>query len=115
MPGNYTVQLSRKVRDQWVDLSQPQKFRVYTEAETGMKPETLAELHKFQRKVARLDRAATAAVSYGNEMNGHLPTINRALAQTPADTKPLRLESDALIREVTKVMIALRADRRLSR
>ncbi len=114
MPGNYTVQLSRKVRDQWVDLSQPQKFRVYTEAETGMKPETLAELHKFQRKVARLDRAATAAVSYGNEMNGHLATINRALAQTPADTKPLRLESDALIRELTKVMIALRGDQVLS-
>jgi photosystem II stability/assembly factor-like uncharacterized protein len=114
MPGTYTVQLSRKVRDKWADLGQPQKFRVYTEAETGMKPETLAELHKFQQTVARLDRAASAAVGFGNEMNTRLAAINRALAQTPADTLPMRQESDALIRELNKVMIALRGDQALN-
>jgi photosystem II stability/assembly factor-like uncharacterized protein len=114
MPGNYTVQLSKKVRDQWVDLSQPQKFRVYTEAETGMKAETLAELHKFQRGLARLDRAASAALAYGNELTGRLGAINRALVQTPADTLPIRQESDILLRELNKVMIALRGDNALS-
>src|SRR5262249_358710 len=114
MPGNYTVQLSRKVRDQWTDLSQPQKFRVYTEAEMGINPESLAELHKFQRKLARLDRAATAALAYGNEMNTRLGSIQRALAQTPADTRPLRQEADALDRELGKLMISLRGDQALN-
>ncbi|HJX84873.1 MAG TPA: glycosyl hydrolase, partial [Candidatus Angelobacter sp.] len=114
MPGTYTVQLSQKVRDKWTDLGQPQKFRVYTEAEMGMKPEALAELHKFQQTVARLDRAASAAIGFGSEMNTRLGAINRALAQTPADTMPLRQESDALIRELNKVMIALRGDQVLN-
>src|SRR5215471_18800646 len=114
MPGTYTVQLSRKVRDQWTDLSQPQKFRVYTEAEMGINPESLAELHKFQRKLARLDRAASAATAYGNEMNARLGSIQRALAQTPADTRPLRQESDALDRDLTKLLISLRGDQVLS-
>jgi photosystem II stability/assembly factor-like uncharacterized protein len=114
MPGTYTVQLSRKVRDQWTDVSQPQKFRVYTEAEMGINPESLAELHKFQRKLARLDRAATAAIGYGSEMNIRLGAIQRALAQTPADTLALRKEADALGRELTKLMISLRGDQALN-
>jgi len=101
MPGTYTVQLSRKVRDQWKDLSQPQKFRVYTEAEMGINPASLAELHTFQRKLARLDRAATAAIAFGNEMNSRLGSLQRALAQTPADTRSLRQEADAVDRELT--------------
>jgi photosystem II stability/assembly factor-like uncharacterized protein len=114
MPGTYTVQLSRKVRDQWTDLSQPQKFRVYTEAEMGINPESLAELHKFQRKLARLDRAAAAAVAYGNEMNAHLASIQRALSQTAADTRQLRQEADGIDRELIKLMISLRGDQALS-
>jgi hypothetical protein len=114
MPGTYTVQLSRKVRDQWVDLTPPQKFSVYTEAETGMKPETLAELHKFQRKLARLDRAASAAISFGNELSSRLGAINRALAQTPANTLPMRQDVDALVRELNKLMTALRGDEALN-
>jgi hypothetical protein len=47
-------------------------------------------------------------------MNTRLGAINRALAQTPADTLPLRQESDALIRELNKVMIALRGDQALN-
>ena len=113
MPGTYTVQLSRKVRDQWTDITQPQKFRVYTEAEMGINPESLAELHKFQRKLARLDRAANAAIDYGNEMNTRLGSIQRALDQTPADTLPLRQEADALDRDLTKLMISLRGDQAL--
>ncbi|HEV2991100.1 MAG TPA: glycosyl hydrolase, partial [Candidatus Angelobacter sp.] len=114
MPGTYTVQLSCKIRDQWKDLSQPQKFRVYTEAEMGINPESLAELHKFQRKLARLDRAAASAIAYGNEMNTHLGSINRALAQTPADTRPIRQEADALEHDLAKLMISLRGDQALN-
>jgi photosystem II stability/assembly factor-like uncharacterized protein len=114
MPGTYTVQLSCKIRDQWKDFSQPQKFRVYTEAETGINSESLAELHKFQRKLARLDRAAAAAIAYGNEMNTRLGSIHRALAQTPADTRPLRQEADVLQHELAKLMISLRGDQVIS-
>jgi hypothetical protein len=113
MPGIYTVQISRKVRGQWTDLSQPQKFRVYTEAEMGIHPESLAELHRFQRKLARLDRAAAAAIADGNEMHTRLGSIQRALAQTPADTRSLRQEADALNRELIKLMISLRGDQAL--
>src|SRR5262249_40388381 len=114
MPGTYTVQLSRKVRDQWTELSQPQKFRVYTEAEMGINPESLAELHKFQRKLARLDRATSSAIAYGTEMNTRLSSIQRALAQTPADTLSLRKEADGLDRELAKLMISLRGDQVLN-
>src|SRR5262249_61904852 len=103
MPGNYTVQLSRKVRDQWTDLSQPQKFRVYTEAEMGINPEALAELHKFQRKLARLDRAASSALGYGHELDTRLGSIHCALAQTPADTRPIRHDAEALLPQLANL------------
>jgi photosystem II stability/assembly factor-like uncharacterized protein len=110
MPGTYTVQLSKKVRDQWTDIGQPRKFRVFTEAETGIKAENLAELHKFQSKLSKLERAATASISFGNELNGRIGAINRALAQTAAETLPMRQEADAIMRELDKVMIILRGD-----
>src|SRR6266481_2961523 len=110
MPGTYTIQLSKKVRDQWTDIGQPQKYRVFSEAETGMKAENLAELHKFQSKLSKLERAATASISFGNELNGRIGSINRALAQTAAETLPIRQEADALMRELNTVMIALRGD-----
>jgi hypothetical protein len=70
----------------------------------------LAELHKFQSKLSKLERAATASISFGNELNGRIGAINRALAQTAAETLPMRQEADAIMRELDKVMIVLRGD-----
>jgi hypothetical protein len=47
-------------------------------------------------------------------MNTRLGSINRALAQTPADTLSLRQEADTLVHELTKLMISLRGDQALS-
>jgi hypothetical protein len=110
MPGEYTVQLSVKAQGQWRDLTPPQKFRVYTEAEAGMKPETLAELHKFQRSVARLERAAVGSASFGDSMKVQLEALRHAIALTPADTRPLVQEADTLEHDLNQLMITLRGD-----
>jgi hypothetical protein len=47
-------------------------------------------------------------------MNTRLGSINRALAQTPADTLPLRQQVDALAHELAKLMISLRGDQALN-
>lgn len=110
MPGEYSVQLSVKVRDQWRDLGTPQKFRVTTEGEGAMQAEALAELHKFQRRLSRLERAASGASSFGEEMKTRTTALRKALAQTPAATQPLIQEADAFDHDLTAVMIALRGD-----
>ena len=110
MPGDYTVQLSAKVRDQWRDLAAPQKIHVTTEAESGMKPEDLAELHKFQQTLDRLERAASGAAAFGEEMRARLGPLRRALSQTAADTRPLQQEADAIDHDLTALMITLRGD-----
>ncbi|HWZ44539.1 MAG TPA: hypothetical protein VNW97_13775 [Candidatus Saccharimonadales bacterium] len=110
MPGDYTVQLSARTRDQWRELTPPQKIHVTTEAESGMKPEALAELHKFQRTLERLERAAVGAASFGDEMHGRLGMLRRALSQTAADTKTLLQEANAIDQELNALMISLRGD-----
>lgn len=110
MPGDYTVQLSARVREQWRDLGSPQKIHVTTEAESGMKPETLEALHKFQHKVDRLERAASGSAAFGEEMRGHIAVLRRALAQTAADTRPLLQETDAIEHDLNALMIGLRGD-----
>jgi len=110
MPGSYTAQVSVKAQGQWRDLTQPQKFRVTTEAEYGAKPEALAELHKFLRQVDSLARAATGASAFGGEMKSRLGDLRKALALTPAAVQPLVQEADALDHDLNVTLIALRGD-----
>lgn len=110
MPGDYTVQLSAKVRGEWRDLAGPQKVHVYTEAETGMKPEALAARHKFQRMTARLERAVTGTVSFGESMKVQLEALRRAIALTDTDTRALMRETETLELDLDHLMIALRGD-----
>src|SRR5258708_27832499 len=110
MPGDYTVQLSAKVRGEWRDLSEPQKVHVYTESETSMKPEALADLHKFQRTTARLERAVTGTAAFGERMKVQLEALKRAIAQTDTDTPPLMRETPTLELDLGRLMTALRGD-----
>lgn len=110
MPGEYTVQLSVKVRDQWRDLGSPRKFRVVTEADSSMKPEALAELHRFQETLARLDRAVIGASTFGEEMRTQMAALRRALTQTAGDTRPLLQEADAINHDLNALIIVLRGD-----
>ncbi|HYL91975.1 MAG TPA: glycosyl hydrolase, partial [Alphaproteobacteria bacterium] len=110
MPGEYLVQVSVKAQGQWRDLTAPQKFRVTTEAEAGMKPETLAVLHRFQRQVARLERAVAGAVASGNEMKARLGDLRKALTMTPASTQPIIESVDLLERDLNALMVTLRGD-----
>jgi photosystem II stability/assembly factor-like uncharacterized protein len=110
MPGDYTVQLSVRSRDQWRDLTPAQKIHVTTEAESGMKPETLTELRKFQHTLERLERAASGAANFGDEMRGRLNLLKRALSQTAADTNTLLQEANAIDKDLNTLMISLRGD-----
>jgi hypothetical protein len=75
-----------------------------------MKPETLAELHKFQHTVERLERAASGSAAFGEEMRGRLGMLRRAIQQTATETRPLLQEADAIEHDLTTLMIALRGD-----
>lgn len=110
MPGKYAVKLSKKVGGQWSDMSAPVNFNVYVDGADKMAADDAAVLHAFQKKVASLDRAVSGAISSGNELNGKLRSMRRALNQTPADTSALMKRLDTLERQLRPVMIALRGD-----
>jgi ABC-type transporter Mla subunit MlaD len=67
-------------------------------------------LYDFQKKVAKLDRAISGAISLSNELRNRVRSVRRALRETPANTAALIDKADALDKRVTEELRALRGD-----
>jgi photosystem II stability/assembly factor-like uncharacterized protein len=110
MPGKYSVKLSKKVDGKIADLTPAQSFNVSVDGQSKMSAEDRKALLEFQRKVVKLDRAMSGALSIGNDLATKLARMRRALAETPAETVALIGRVDAIDTSLKKVMIALRGD-----
>jgi hypothetical protein len=81
-PGTYKVALAKRVGGVVTPLAEPQEFKVVFD---GPKEalEEFKELHAFQQKVLRLQRAVAGTLETANELTTRLERIKRTLDQTP--------------------------------
>src|SRR5262249_2822695 len=69
MPGVYRVALAKRVGGSVTSLAEPREFRVVVEGSEHVDLAERTALFEFQQKVARLDRAVSAALDAANELN----------------------------------------------
>jgi photosystem II stability/assembly factor-like uncharacterized protein len=110
IPGKYQVTLSKRVEGVETTLAGPQAFGVVGDGEEGLNEADRKELHDFQRRVARLQRAVNAATTTANEMAGRLDEAKRAADQTDPKDSKLPAEVRELIRKDRDALRALRGD-----
>ena len=110
MPGQYTVALAKRVAGRTEPLAGPVAFRVAPEGAGAMDVAALKELHAFQAKVVRLDRAVSGTVEAANELAKRLESLRRALDQTPAAKPAWGTQVRDLEQHTRDVLRALRGD-----
>ncbi|HUS18477.1 MAG TPA: hypothetical protein VMZ25_02405, partial [Terriglobales bacterium] len=110
MPGKYSVKLVKKVDGKYADLGTPQSFNLYVFGADKMAAQDRATLYAFQRRVAKLDRAISGAVSLSTELRTRVRAVRRALRETPANTSALLDRADDLDKRLGAELRALRGD-----
>src|SRR5438270_4795656 len=61
VPGEYTARLFKKQDGKVTEIAQAQKFKVYVDGTTSIKPEDRAALAKFQQDAAKLFRSVSGS------------------------------------------------------
>ena len=89
VPGNYSVQLSKRVGGEVVPLGDPQNFETVPLGLATLGAEDRSGLLEFQQKAARLQRAVLGAVEVAGETDNRLRHIKAAIDATPAATQGL--------------------------
>jgi len=115
LPGKYQIFLARRIDGLTAPLAGPQTFVV-----TGVAPDVdnetvLKELHGFQERVLRLERATAAAADAASALAGRLEQIRRAVDQTPALEAKWGDRVRQLIHKNREIVRALRGDEALRR
>ena len=97
VPGEYAVQLVKRVEGKETEVGQPQRFKVTVNGTTSdEQPAVVTELGSFQMDVLRLQRRLNATLATATELGTRLGQIKRALDHTPGATK----EFQALARDL---------------
>ena len=92
MPGKYAVTLAKRVDGGVTPLPGSQSFEVVAEG-VSSREDRLAKA-EFEEKLARLQKALTAAQQSATDARTRLDAIRRAIDATPA--LPLKLREDAI-------------------
>jgi len=109
MPGKYSVRLFKKVDGAVTELGEPQSFTVVADGTSGLSPADRAAQQDFHRKVARLYRAVSGAISSANDLQTRLKAIRKALQDTPSAEKMIAA-ADAIEKSDNEILRALRGD-----
>ncbi|MBN1422762.1 MAG: glycosyl hydrolase [Planctomycetes bacterium] len=110
LPGTYTVALAKEVDGEVTELAGPVRFNVIPLEVATFAARDKAAVLAFQRKVARLQRAAEGGIRLANDTATRLAFIRRAVIQTPAADRSLIAEADALDARLRALLIAMRGD-----
>jgi photosystem II stability/assembly factor-like uncharacterized protein len=114
LPGSYSVRAFEKVGGVVSELGAAQNFKVVAEGASAMNTADRATQAEFQRKVARLYRAASGATHTTHEVEARLKSIREALRETPAAEK-LDAAADAIEQNNRLIERALSGDREMQR
>lgn len=83
MPGVYRVSMAQRVDGVVTPLGGPQEFTVVADGVGNMEMSDRKELHEFQLKAMRLQRAVAGSLEAANSLTARLEQIKRAVDQTP--------------------------------
>jgi photosystem II stability/assembly factor-like uncharacterized protein len=114
VPGAYRVSLARRVDGRTTELAGPVSFEAEAVGTSSLPPADRAVLLGFQKRVARLQRAALGAVSAAKEGQKHLEEIRKALLDTPAADASLTADAQAIGAGLREVLKSLEGDRVLA-
>jgi photosystem II stability/assembly factor-like uncharacterized protein len=110
LPGVYRVTLAKRVLGKVTPLGEAREFKVVPEGPEPPGMDDRKELHEFQQKVLRLQRAVSGALETANDLATRLERIKRTLDHTPGvDAKWKELARD-LERRNREILRALRGD-----
>ena len=111
VPGGYRVSLARRVDGKTTELAGPASFEAGAIGASSLPPADRAALLAFEKKTARLQRAALGAVSAAKEAQKHLEEIRKALLDTPAADPSLSADALAIGSGLRDVLKSLEGDR----
>jgi photosystem II stability/assembly factor-like uncharacterized protein len=111
VPGKYSISLAKRVDGVVTPLAGPVAFEVAALGAGSLPPADRAELLAFQRKTARLQRAAFGAVSAAKEDQKRLADIKQALHDTPAGDPALEKDARSLEARLRDILLALEGDK----
>src|SRR5262249_47965527 len=110
LPGAYRVTLAKRVRGKVTPLGEARAFKVVLEGPDAPGMDNRKELHEFQQKVLRLQRAVSGALEAANDLTTRLERIKKTLDHTPGvDAKWKEFARD-LEKRNRELLRALRGD-----
>ena len=109
-PGKYSVRMFSKVNGKVTELGSPQTFSVAVDAAAAMSPQDFAAQREFMKKTARLYRAVNGALNSANDLSTRMKSVRAALHEVPAAEGQLGPEADAIEKQNTDLLRALRGD-----
>jgi len=110
MPGEYIVQLGKRVDGVESSLGAPVGFSVVAEGQSTMKDEDRLKLTEFQQKVARLQSAVNGALELANDLKRRMERIEEALVLTPQAPARLAADARAIEKRLDGIVDSLRGD-----
>jgi photosystem II stability/assembly factor-like uncharacterized protein len=108
VPGKYTVALAKRVNGVSTSLPGSQSFEVVAEGVSTR--EDRVELAEFQDKLARLQKAESAAEQSAAEARTRLDAIVRSIDATPALAPKVHEEARAIEERLLEINRALKGD-----
>jgi len=108
VPGRYSVALAKRLDGVVMPLPGSQSFEVIPEG-VSTREDRVAQAD-FQEKLARLQKAVTAAGQAATEARTRLEAIRRAIDATPSLPLKLREEIGTLEKRLSEINRALRGD-----
>jgi hypothetical protein len=109
-PGVYKIALAKVVDDKVTPLATPQTFEIATLDHATLPAKDRASVTTFQRKVARLQRAALGADRAIDEAKDRLRFVQKALVDTPGADPKWQEEARALDLKLTDLAERLNGD-----
>ncbi|MDT7540250.1 MAG: hypothetical protein QOE33_154 [Acidobacteriota bacterium] len=110
LPGTYKVSMAKRVNGVMTPLGTSQSFEVTVEGREGMTQADREALVDFQRRVSRLQRAVTGALSTANALKPRLAAIKRALLNTPDPGNKMINEATRLDERTNEILRAMQGD-----
>ena len=109
LPGKYSVRFFKKVDGTVTEMGSAQSFTVLADGASAVSAADRAAQEDFNRKVSRLYRAFSGALSSANELQERLKGIRKALQDTPS-SDALLSQADSIEKQNNDILRALRGD-----
>ena len=115
LPGNYTVSLGKFEDGAYTELVSPQPFRTMALNTATLPATDKKSLDDFCKKVAELNRVASASGEYRGELVNKIKFINQAIIETPNLSTDVSKNIAGLEKRLMEVNTKLNGDATVSK